>query len=89
MVRIAVIVKKKCNPIGCGNYLCARVCPVNRMGEQCIIAGSDHKALIDEKLCTGCGICPKKCPFGAISIINLPEELKQEPIHRFSVSRMY
>jgi len=86
MVRIAVIVKKKCNPIGCGNYLCARVCPVNRMGEQCIIAGSDHKALIDEKLCTGCGICPKKCPFGAISIINLPEELKQEPIHRYGVN---
>lgn len=83
MTRIAVIDKKKCNPIACGNYLCARVCPVNRMGEQCITIGIDKKAQIDEKLCTGCGICPKKCPFGAITIINLPEELNKEPIHRY------
>jgi len=83
MSRIAVIDKKKCNPVGCGNFLCIRVCPVNRMGEECIIQGSDKKAFIDEKLCTGCGICPKKCPFGAISIINLPEELTKEPIHRY------
>ncbi|MFA5797122.1 MAG: ribosome biogenesis/translation initiation ATPase RLI [Candidatus Woesearchaeota archaeon] len=82
MSRIAVIDKKKCHPNKCGNYLCARVCPVNRMGEQCITA-VDGKAFIDEKLCTGCGICPKKCPFGAITIINLPEELKSEPIHRY------
>jgi len=53
------------------------------MGEECITEGSDHKAAIDEKLCTGCGICPKKCPFGAISIINLPEELNTEPINRY------
>lgn len=83
MTRIAVIEKKKCNPHGCGNYLCIRVCPINRMGEQCIVEGPDKKALIDEKLCTGCGICPKKCPFGAITIINLPEELDKEPIHRY------
>ncbi|MGV8150910.1 MAG: ribosome biogenesis/translation initiation ATPase RLI [Candidatus Woesearchaeota archaeon] len=86
MTRIAVIDKKKCNPIACGNYLCARVCPVNRMGDQCITAGPDKKAQIDEKLCTGCGICPKKCPFGAINIINLPEELKNEPIHRYGTN---
>ena len=83
MSRIAVIEKHKCHPDKCGNFLCIRVCPVNRMGEECIKEGSDHKAAIDEKLCTGCGICPKKCPFGAISIINLPEELSSEPIHRY------
>jgi ATP-binding cassette subfamily E protein 1 len=83
MSRIAVIEKHKCNPVKCGNFLCIRVCPVNRMGDECIKEGSDHKAVIDEKLCTGCGICPKKCPFGAISIINLPEELDKEPIHRY------
>jgi len=83
MSRIAVIEKHKCHPDKCGNFLCIRVCPINRMGEECIKEGSDHKALIDEKLCTGCGICPKKCPFGAISIINLPEELNSEPIHRY------
>ena len=86
MTRIAVIDKKKCNPQACGNYLCIRVCPVNRMGEECITIGSDKKAQIDEKLCTGCNICVKKCPFGAISIINLPEELTQEPIHRYGIN---
>jgi ATP-binding cassette subfamily E protein 1 len=83
MSRIAVLDKHKCNPGKCGNFLCIRVCPINRMGDECIKEGTDHKALIDEKLCTGCGICPKKCPFGAISIINLPEELDKEPIHRY------
>ena len=83
--RIAVIHKDKCNPQGCGNYLCAKLCPVNRTGEDCIKEGDDTttKAIIDEVLCTGCGICPKRCPYGAIEIINLPTTLNQPPIHRF------
>ena len=83
--RIAVIHKDKCNPQGCGNYLCAKLCPVNRMGEDCIKEGDDTttKAIIDEVLCTGCSICPKRCPHGAIEIINLPATLNKSPIHRF------
>ncbi|MBS1266740.1 MAG: Cobalamin import ATP-binding protein BtuD [Candidatus Woesearchaeota archaeon] len=83
MTRIAVVEKEKCNPKKCGDWLCVRLCPVNRTGEECIVKGNDQKAKIDEKLCTGCGICPQRCPFGAIHIINLPEQLTQEPIHRF------
>ncbi len=83
--RIAVIHKDKCNPQGCGNYLCAKLCPVNRTGEDCVKEGDETttKAIIDEVLCTGCGICPKRCPYGAIEIINLPKELDKPPIHRY------
>ncbi len=83
MTRIAVIEKDKCNPAKCGNFLCIRLCPVNRGGEECIFKAGDGKAGIDEALCTGCGICPKRCPFGAIHIINLPEELDSQPIHQY------
>jgi ATP-binding cassette subfamily E protein 1 len=41
------------------------------------------KPLIVESLCSGCGICVKKCPFKAISIVNLPDELEEECTHRF------
>ncbi|MBI4439738.1 ribosome biogenesis/translation initiation ATPase RLI [Candidatus Woesearchaeota archaeon] len=83
MARIAVIHKERCNPIGCGNYLCIRVCPINRKGDECIYVDTDKKAGIAEDLCIGCMICVHKCPFDAISIINLPQELKQQPIHQF------
>ncbi|HLC55664.1 MAG TPA: hypothetical protein VJJ23_00320, partial [Candidatus Nanoarchaeia archaeon] len=36
MTRVAIIHKEKCNPVACGNYLCARLCPVNRTGSDCI-----------------------------------------------------
>lgn len=81
--RIAIIDREKCHPNDCGNYLCAKLCPVNRAGADCIFPGSDTKARIDELLCTGCGICPGRCPFGAITIINLPETLDKDPIHRY------
>jgi ATP-binding cassette subfamily E protein 1 len=80
--RIAVIKKERCNPRACGD-LCIKLCPVNRMGKECIVKDEKGKAAIDEMLCTGCGICSNRCPFNAISIINLPKELQQEPIHQY------
>ncbi len=83
MTRIAVVEKEKCNPSGCGDYLCIKLCPVNRTGQECIVKDTGKKVGIDEKLCTGCGICQNRCPFKAISIVNLPEELDQQAIHRY------
>jgi len=38
---------------------------------------------ISEVLCVGCGICIKKCPYKAISIVNVPDELQKDCSHRF------
>jgi ATP-binding cassette subfamily E protein 1 len=43
----------------------------------------NDKPIIVESLCVGCGICVKKCPFKALSIVNLPDELEEECSHRF------
>jgi len=78
-MRLAVIQKELCHPDKCGD-LCGKLCPVNRQGVECIAIGK--KASIDASTCIGCGICPKRCPFGAISIINLPEELDKDLLHK-------
>jgi len=58
-----------------------------RMGKLCIEVDATSKiAFISEDLCIGCGICPKKCPFGAIHIINLPTNLEKEVTHRYSAN---
>jgi ATP-binding cassette subfamily E protein 1 len=83
MTRLAIIDKAKCkNHVDCP-FICAGVCPINRSGKDCVVEDEDGKAAINEELCIGCGICPRQCPFQAIKIINLPEELEQEPIHRY------
>ncbi len=81
--RIAIVDREKCkNKTSCP-FICQGVCPINRAGQNCIYEGEDTKARINEDLCIGCSICEKKCPFDAIIIINLPEELSAQPIHRF------
>jgi ATP-binding cassette subfamily E protein 1 len=81
--RIAVIDRELCNPKITG-YACQKSCPINRSGDDCItISPEDSKPLIDEMLCIGCGICVKRCQRKAISVVNLPEELRESPIHRF------
>jgi len=57
---------------------------VVRTGKLCIEVAPDSKiAFISERLCIGCGICPKKCPFDAIHIINLPTNLESQVTHRY------
>lgn len=86
MSRIAVIEAEKCNQTRCGGLLCAKVCPVNRTGEECVYEGEDKKAKIIEDTCIGCGICPQKCPTNAITIVNLPEAFNSTPLHKYGES---
>jgi ATP-binding cassette, sub-family E, member 1 len=47
-----------------------------------VIDKKTKKPILSEELCSGCGICTNRCPFNAVSIINLPEAL-EDPIHRY------
>jgi ATP-binding cassette subfamily E protein 1 len=93
---IAVVDLDRCQPDRC-NYECVNFCPPNRTGKECIIERGDHydeeepyeggpdQVFISEEICLGesCGICVEKCPFDALEIINLPQELDETPAHRY------
>ena len=84
--RVAVLDDELCQPKKCG-LECIVYCPVNKTGGECIIQRPDSgKALISEDLCTGCGICIKKCPFDAIVIVNLAKELSEDKVHQYGVN---
>merc|ERR1712136_722545 len=76
MTRIAIVSTDKCKPKKCRQE-CKRSCPVVRMGP-----GATGQ--VTGKLCIGCGICVKKCPFEAVQIINLPSNLNNQTTHRYS-----
>jgi len=93
---IAVVDLDRCQPDRC-SYECANFCPPNRSGKECIVTreerfedevsfeGDPDQIHISEEICLGetCGICVTKCPFDAIEIINLPQELDEHPAHRY------
>ena len=83
MARLAVLDRERCKPNDCGTA-CIRFCPEVRNRIEAIrFEKGEVKPVIVESLCSGCGICIKKCPFKAISIVNLPGELDGECSHRY------
>lgn len=90
MLRVAVIDLDHCQPTKCGTP-CITFCPPVRNKIEAIKMGENGFPLINEELCIGCGICIAKCPFEAISIVNLPSELGGDLIHQYGVNtfRLY
>ncbi len=79
-MRIAVVDRERCHPKKCSQE-CVKYCPIVRTGVEAIVV--NEKAVISEELCVGCGICVKKCPFKAISIVGLPKQLEGKEVHRY------
>lgn len=90
-MRIAIIDPQKCQPRTCAMQ-CIKFCPGVRMGDETVVISPEtSKALISEELCTGCGICVKKCPYKAIIIVGLVDELSTDLIHKYGLNafRLY
>jgi len=57
------------------------------MGQETVVFEKEGgQPRIVEALCTGCGICTRKCPFKALHIVNLADELEGETSHRYGAN---
>jgi len=80
-MKLAIVHREKCKSEVCGRE-CKKYCPVEkRESDSCVTI--EGKSKIDEHACVGCGICVKRCPFGAIDVINLPSVESKDIVHRY------
>jgi ATP-binding cassette subfamily E protein 1 len=89
-MRIAVLLRDRCQFKKC-NQECLRYCPKVRTGVEAVVIGEDNRPIISEELCAGCGICVHKCPFEALKIIQLPDEIRNDIVHQYGLNsfRLY
>lgn len=89
-MRVAVLLRDRCQYKKC-NQECLRYCPKVRTGVEAVVIGEDNRPVISEDLCVGCGICVHKCPFEALKIIQLPDELRNDIVHQYGLNsfRLY
>ena len=86
-MRIAVLNRDICKPDKCApspRKPCIVNCPSCRTGLETIVLEKDGFPHLNESLCTGAGICVKKCPFHCFTIVNVPDELKKDRTHRYA-----
>ena len=82
-MKIAVLIEERCKPKSEAFAYLERY--AGTCGGECIQVNG-NKCKILESACPPCLIRAKLCPGDAVKIINLPEELDNDMIHRYSLN---
>jgi ATP-binding cassette subfamily E protein 1 len=85
-MRVAIFDIERCKPNDCAlgpNKPCIKHCPRNLSGDETIVLQPNGYPKLNPMLCSGEGICVKKCPFHCYIIVNLPEQLDTQMTHKY------
>ena len=83
-MRIAVLFEDRCKPNSPAFEYLQKY--AGSCGAECIQVDENDKCKILEDACPPCLMRAKNCPGDAVKVINLPEELETDMIHRYSLN---